>query len=162
MPAEEAITEPLPIRSVLGNPWPVSLLPLCVLYSPLLRLRFRQAFASCCQQVNDCCGRPIFDAPQEASNKLAVEIENFGIEPPLGIVYVRDREGRKATEGTVQIFHSSRNEPYAAIVRLPESEDSPYSTVGVTMQQICQLLGLTHYGNDISKENVAALRALYQ
>ena len=142
-----AVTKPLPITKVddsLGKFWPDMLLPLNVFYSPLLRLRFRSSVAFCCNQINLACHRVILNSPQEAPNKLAVEIERYGLEPPLGAVYIKDCEGRQAVEGSVQFYEDSQKVFCCAIVRLPESEESPCVTLGVTLHEMCHLLGLVH------------------
>jgi predicted Zn-dependent protease len=89
----------------------------------------------------------ILSDPEEAPNRLAVEIEQFSLVPALGIVYVQDSQWRKATRGAVQLFEDEQGVLASAIVRLPESEDSPHLTLGITMHEIGHLLGLTH-GDD--------------
>jgi hypothetical protein len=161
---EEAITKPLPVikaGSALGKFWPDMLLPLCVLYSPLLRLRFHSAFAICCNDINVACRRIIFQDPQGASKKLAFEIEGLGVEPPLGTIYVQDSEGRKATEGSVQLFQDRVGALVSAIVSLPESETDPYSTLGVTMEQVCSLLGVSNVGHVLTEEASNELKKAY-
>jgi predicted Zn-dependent protease len=73
-----------------------------------------------------------------------VEVEQFNLVPPLGIVYVQDSQWRKATVGAVQLFEDEQGVLASAIVRLPESETTPHLTLGVTIHEICHLLGLTH------------------
>jgi hypothetical protein len=147
---ESEVTKPLlrtrPISSLCGF-WPDMLLPLRVLYSPLLRLRFQSTFACCAHQVNLACGRCILMDPVEAQNRFAVEVEQFQLTPPLGTVYVQDSQWRKATTGAVQLFEDEQGVLASAIVRLPESEDTPYLTLGITMHEICHLMGLVH-GDD--------------
>ena len=147
---DQSVTKPLPrkvISGALGRFWPDMLLPLRVLYSPLLRLRFRSTFACCAHQVNLACGRCVLMDPEEAPNRLAVEIEQFDLVPPLGTVYVQDSQWRKATTGAVQLFEDDQGVLTSAIVRLPESEDTPYLTLGITVHEICHLMGLVH-GDD--------------
>ena len=146
-PLDLAVTKPLPSAeadSVLGRFWPDMLLPLCVLYSPGLRLRYRSAFACGCNQVNLACHRFILDIPREAPNTLAVEVENLLERPPMGTVYVKDTDRRSDTEGSVQFYLGAKGVLSSAVVRLPESEESPYLTLGVTLHEICHLLGLQH------------------
>jgi hypothetical protein len=145
-----SITKPLPKKvtgSALCRFWPDMLLPLRVLYSPLLRLRFQSTFACCAHQVNLACGRCILMDPVEAQNRFAVEVEQFGLTPPLGTVYVQDSQWRKATTGAVQLFEDEQGVLASAIVRLPESETTPYLTLGITMHEIGHMLGLTHNDN---------------
>jgi hypothetical protein len=146
-PLDLAVTKPLPIVEAdgeLGRAWPDMLFPLSVLYSPGLRLRYRSAFACGCNQVNLACHRFILGVPREAPNKLAIEVENLMEEPPMGTVYVKDAERHSATEGAVQFYQGAKGVLSSAIVRLPESEESPYLTLGVTLHEICHLLGLRH------------------
>ena len=143
---DQAITKPLPTidNNALGKFWPDMLLPLKVFYSPLLRLRFRSSLTCCCNQVNLACHRIVLRTPEEAFNKLAVEIEQYGIDPPLGVVYVKDCEGRQVIEGSTQFYKDSNKTICCAILRLPEFEESPYMTLGVTMHELGHLLGLQH------------------
>ena len=146
-PFDLSITKPLPKKvegTALGRFWADMHLPLKVLYSPLLRLRFRSTFACCAHQVNLACHRMILSDPEEASNRFAVEIEQFDMVPPLGVIYVQDSQWRKATVGAVQLYEDEQGVLASAIVRLPESEDSPHLTLGITMHEVCHLLGLTH------------------
>jgi hypothetical protein len=144
---DSEVTKPLPVKRAsfaLGRFWPDMLLPLTVLYSPLLKLRYRSALTCCCNQIDLAAHRTVFRCPQEAPNKLAVDLELAGLEPPLGTIYVRGSETRKATEGSVEIFEDARGVLAAAIVKLPESEIDPYTTLGVTLHELGHLLGLTH------------------
>src|ERR1019366_3593633 len=144
---DDEVTKPLPItkvRNALGKFWPDMLFPLTVLYSPLLRLRFRSALCCCCNQVNLATHRIVFSTPVEAPNRLAVEMEQFKVEPPLGSVYVKNCECRSATDGLVDLFQDCKEVIVSGIVKLPESEENPYTTLGVTMHVLGHLLGLTH------------------
>ena len=144
---DQSVTKPLPKKvegNAVGRFWPDMLLPLRVLYSPLLRLRFRSTFACCAHQVNLACHRMILSDPEEAPNRLAVEIEQFQLTPALGIVYVQDSQWRKATSGAVQLFEDEQGVLASAIVRLPENEEVPYLTLGITMHEIGHLMGLDH------------------
>jgi predicted Zn-dependent protease len=86
----------------------------------------------------------ILSDPEEAPNRLAVEIEQFNLTPALGIVYVQDSQWRKATNGAVQLFEDDHGVLASAIVRLPESEETPHLTLGITMHEVGHLLGLVH------------------
>jgi len=147
---EDTVTKPLPITKVASGVvkyWPDMLIPIVILYSPTLRLRYRAALACCCNQINLACSRYVFDVPQEAPNKLAIEIENFGVEPPLGVVYVKDCPDRKVLDGTVQVYQDDKGVVNSAVVTLPRAEETPYLTLGVTMHELCHLLGLPHSDN---------------
>jgi hypothetical protein len=143
---DQAVTRPLPIKaeSAMGRFWPDMVLPLDVFYSPLLRLRYRSALSCCINQINLACHRVVLNAPQEASNKLAVELERYSIDPPLGTIYVKDCEDRSTTEGSVQFYQDSKHVLCCAVVRLPESEEGPCLTLGVTLHEMGHLLGLQH------------------
>jgi Matrixin. len=145
---DQAVTKPLPIKAeaAMGRFWADMCLPLEVFYSPLLRLRYRSALSSCINQINLACHRVVLNAPQEASNRLAIELEHHSIAPPLGIIYVKDCEDRKAIEGNVQFYQDDKHVLCGAVVRLPESEDGqgPCLTLGVTLHEVGHLLGLVH------------------
>jgi hypothetical protein len=175
---DDEVTKPLPIqkvRDMSSKKWPDMAFPLTVLYSPILRLRYRYALNCCCTQINLNVGKVLFSIPAEASNKLAVEIERLKVEPPLKHIYVQDSEGRKATEGCIQLFQDTAGELVSGIVYLPESEETPYSTLSVTLHELGHLLGLQHsddpgsvmYNNSkarlqlLSKGDSDAIRKLY-
>ena len=145
--------------------WSRNLLPLKILYSPLLRLRFRSAVASCVDQINTasyCC---ILLAPIEAPRTLAVDIEHLKHQPPTGTIYVKDSEARKATRGNIEVFKVGKDNLSSAIIRLPESEDSPFNTTAIALQELCHLLGIRE--NDeieqqsLTLDDVALLLKLY-
>lgn len=134
--------------------WPDGLLPLVVLYSPLLRLRFRPALQRAVSQVNSICKREILLKPIEAPNSLATELESTSAAPPFGIVYVRDCERRADKEGRVIFWNTS------AVVMLPENEDTPWSTLAITTKAILSLL-LTSASDDFTKETATFLEKVY-
>jgi len=114
--------------------WASSLLPLQVWFSPLLRLRFRSSVSRFCHNVNLVCNRKIFAEPEEASNHHAVGIETLLQPVPVGVVYFKDANDRAAIVASIEWGDLS------AIVNLPESEESPYSTMDVTARVILELL----------------------
>jgi hypothetical protein len=149
----------------LGRIWANELLPLTVLYSPILRLRFRAAFSCCCYQVNSAGHKKILREPQEATNKLAVGIEREGLIPPKGVVYIKDCKQHNATKGVVT-FYKEDESPISAIVELPESETSPCLTLQVTLEEICHLLGVSYIEScdspeQISQQDILKINALY-
>ena len=154
-----------PTQDSLVRIWTNELLPLTVLYSPILRLRFRAAFSCCCSQVNSACHKELLREPQEAINKLAVGIEREGLIPPKGVAYIKDCKQHNATKGGA-IFYKENESPSSAIVELPESETSPHLTLQVTLEEICHLLGVDHIENcdspeQISQQDVLNLNYLY-
>ena len=128
------------------------LLPLTVLYSPFLRLRYRCSLAKCCNTINALANKAIFQMPAEAPRNLAVELEQRKTQPPSGTVYVEDSEGRKATDSSVKTFGDV--DQFSGMVYLPESEGE-LSTISVTMHALCQLLGMEQNddNNSIMRKN---------
>lgn len=133
--------------------WADELLPLTILLSPILRLRYRVAVSTCVDQINAACQQIILTTPRQAENLLAVEIESGKIEPPPGVVYVKDSDNRYEKTGQVHFFTSNNYALCAAIITLPEDESSPYTTLSVTLHEFCQLFGVP---------DIAALIALYR
>jgi len=142
--------------------WPKSLLPLVVLYSPLLRLRFRFALTKVADKVNEICQGVILDKPSEAPNALAVAIESQRrIAFPVGVVYVCDCESRQDTEGHV-LFWETAFGPGYAVVMLPRNEKSPYSTIDVTTKEVLKLLLVPEsFGSVFSEKVVDFLKEKY-
>jgi hypothetical protein len=133
------------------------LLPLNVLYSPILRLRFRAALSTVMVQANDACARSVFGGPCMAANALAVLIEQQGWHNvPQRTVYVRDCESRKDTDAHVSILGDR------AIVYLPENEKSPYSTIEITTKAVLELLQVPlDLGDKFSEKVVDFLKKAY-
>jgi hypothetical protein len=142
--------------------WSKELLPLIVLYSPLLRLRFRSALTKVANKVNEICGCQVLASPREAPNSLAVAIEAEleTVNCPGGVVYVRDCETRKDTDG--HVFFYSMTGPLYAVVMLPENENSPYSTVEMTTKEVLRLLLVpVEFGSVFSEKVVDFLKKEY-
>jgi hypothetical protein len=112
-----------------------------VLYSPILRLRYICALDKCCDELNALLDLPVFTTPAKASNKLAVDIEVHKARLPSQVIYVADSEARKATVGSIELFRDLGGDLDSGIVYLPESETNAYSTLDVTMLELCHLLG---------------------
>ena len=164
----EVPTRPLPVKDTVavGKLWPDRLLPLVILYSPILRLRYRQTVLTCIDQINSACQRIILSIPHQCENHLAVDIENMHTIPPNGFVYIRDSENRYDKEGSVRFFYDVDRVLVAAVLSLPEDENSPYVTLGVTMRKFCELLGVPHVADPdklhlLSSEGETVLKALY-
>lgn len=147
-----------------GNIWLDESLPLCVIYSPILRLRFRQALSSCIKQINLTCQREVFSSLKEAENHLAIDLESAAIQPPSRTVYVQGCKTKDSMEGSVVILNATGH-PSAAIVLLPYDEKSSYTTFSVVMGGLFQLLGLPYFEDSncaLSEANRDTLEKVYK
>lgn len=147
-------TKPLPIVKVkefANQRWLRQLFPLTVLFSPLLRLRYRSALLHAINQINSV--HNLLSIPVEANNRMAVEIENLKVEPPVGVVYVCDCESRKELDSHTYFWQNEKAKLVSAVVMLPENEESPYFTNSITLHEIGHLLGLCHSEDNDSAMN---------
>lgn len=97
--------------------------PLDVLFSPLLRLRYRVAIKEAIDNINKYYSKTILKSPLELDNrKLASKIEFDHISPPLGTIYACDRHCR-ALNSDILIFYNDFNKIQSAIICLPEFQE---------------------------------------
>lgn len=122
--------------------WDISVLPITVLFSPGLRLRYRCTWGTGTAQINDLVGRMVFKTGIQCNCGLAKEIEVRLKDPPLNTIYVRDDES-ETLDGSTILF-AKGNTINGALVRLPENENTPLLTLGVTLHEILHALGCQH------------------
>ena len=121
--------------------WEESLFPISVLFSPLLRLRYRAAWQEAADKINSYFNKTLLNKASELENKqTASHIEFDLIEPPVGHIYVCDCHS-KVLESTTTLFFNKSNNIEAAKIALPEAEETYFKDI--TLKEALNCLKFT-------------------
>jgi hypothetical protein len=100
--------------------WEESLFPLHILFSPLLRLRYRVCLECAINKINLLFNRMVLHKAIELQDrKQASDIEFDNIKPSVGHIYIADRHD-KLLESVTIYFLNKFNKIEAAKMLLPE------------------------------------------
>jgi hypothetical protein len=149
--------------------WEASALPLTVLFSPILKLRYRVAWDYCAKKINSSIGHVFFTSAIDASHLEAFSIEVDDESPPSSTVYICNC-GSKITKAGSTAFYYNNSQVVAARIALPEEGKDFSSFVDITLNEALFCIGLDkneslkqHYEKriDLSKEIVTAINCCY-
>jgi hypothetical protein len=116
--------------------WDKTQRPVTVLFSPNLRLRYIAVVGQCIKHFNK--NEVLFKEPTTANHKLALDVEIYGEAPPSGSIYIED-DCSDTTEASISYFVES-SRLYSIVIKLPESETSPYILSSLTSDQLLKAL----------------------
>jgi hypothetical protein len=124
-----------------GLRWGDDLIPLTVLFSPALRLRFRASWGTASNQCNMACNRTLFIDARQATHQEGIKIEVYCNPPPIKTIYIYDEFGC-CQDGATTVW-TQDGALYSALVKLPNKEIDSIHVHGVVVHEIVNILGLT-------------------
>jgi hypothetical protein len=119
--------------------WDLSLMPLVVLFSPTLRLRYRVSWFKATSEIPVLS--KIFKTAVQSTRKQALAMEFDGKDAPAGTVFVCDCHSSTEVDGHMRFAYKD-GKTVGATLFLPKVEDSPYDTNKITLHQMGHCLGL--------------------
>jgi hypothetical protein len=115
-------------------------LPITVLFSPSLRLRYHVAWEYCATKVNESINHCFFSKAMNASNKDISNIELLKEKPQNNCIYVCDCLKDDIFTGFTSLFLSN-NTIVGAKVLLPEAEVDESGFIDITFHEVLSCIG---------------------